>query len=152
MTEMPYTGTPPDNLSPNNLSSSLSTNLDWLMINFARRVPDIVHALTVSIDGLRLALSENLPIDLADQLAAVMSGLASLTSGAARCLATGQVRQTIVDMDHGTMLVMAVGDRALVGVVAAPGCDLGQVGYETAMLVQRIADALEPGARRPVMP
>jgi hypothetical protein len=42
---------------------------------------------------------------------------------------------------------MAVGERALVGVVAARGCDLGQVGYETAMLVQRVADALEPGAR-----
>jgi predicted regulator of Ras-like GTPase activity (Roadblock/LC7/MglB family) len=136
MIEMQYAGAPS------------STSLDWLLTNFARQVPDIVHALTVSTDGLRLATSEHLSIDLADQLAAVMSGLASLTTGAARCLSTGQVRQTIVDMDHGTMLIMIAGDRALVGVVAAPGCDLGQVGYETAMLVQRVADALEPGVRR----
>jgi len=44
-------------------------------------------------------------------------------------------------------LLMAVGDRALLGVLAAPGCDLGQVGYETAMLVHRVADALEPAPR-----
>jgi predicted regulator of Ras-like GTPase activity (Roadblock/LC7/MglB family) len=80
-------------------------------------------------------------------LSAVISGLASLTVGAARLMAAGHVRQTIVDMDGGVMLVMAVGDNALIGVLAAAGCDLGQVGYETAMLVHRVADALEPDAR-----
>jgi predicted regulator of Ras-like GTPase activity (Roadblock/LC7/MglB family) len=118
--------------------------LDWLMASFARQVPDVAHAITVSGDGLRLACSADLPVDQADHLAAVISGLASLTTGAARVMTAGTVRQTIVDMDGGVMLVMAVGDRALLGVLAAPGCDLGQIGYETAMLVQRVADALDP--------
>ena len=121
--------------------------LDWLMSSFARDVPDVAHAITVSGDGLRLACSADLPIDQADQLAAVISGLASLTFGACRVMSAGSVRQTIVDMDGGVMLVMAVGSRALLGVLAAPGCDLGQVGYESAMLVRRIADALEPRSR-----
>jgi hypothetical protein len=118
--------------------------LDWLMSSFARQVPDVAHAITVSGDGLRLACSADLPQDQADHLAAVISGLASLTSGAARVMTAGTVRQTIVDMDGGVMLLMAVGDRALLGVLAAPGCDLGQIGYETAMLVHRVADALDP--------
>jgi predicted regulator of Ras-like GTPase activity (Roadblock/LC7/MglB family) len=118
--------------------------LDWLMVSFARQVPDVAHAITVSGDGLRLAASADLPIDQADHLAAVISGLASLVFGAARLMQAGHVRQTIVDMDGGVMIVMAVGDRALLGVLAAPGCDLGQVGYETAMLVHRVADALDP--------
>jgi len=118
--------------------------LDWLMASFARQVPDVAHAITVSGDGLRLACSADLPVDQADHLAAVISGLASLTTGAARVMTAGTVRQTIVDMDGGVMLVMAVGDRALLGVLAAPGCDLGQIGYETAMLVHRVADALDP--------
>jgi predicted regulator of Ras-like GTPase activity (Roadblock/LC7/MglB family) len=121
--------------------------LDWLMTQFVQQVPDAVQALTVSGDGLRLATSAELPADLADQLAAVISGLASLTSGAARCLSTGLVRQTIVDMDGGVLLIMSVGNRALVGVLSSSGCDLGQVGYETAMLVHRVADALEPATR-----
>jgi hypothetical protein len=123
--------------------------LDWLMASFARQVPDVAHAITVSGDGLRLACSADLPVDHADQLAAVISGLASLTFGAARVMSAGHVRQTIVDMDGGVMLVMAVGNRALLGVLAAPGCDLGQIGYETAMLVHRVADALDPAPRVP---
>jgi uncharacterized protein len=122
-------------------------SLDWLMTNFVQQVPDVQRAITVSTDGLRLASSDDLTIDLADQLSAVISGLASLTGGAARYLSTGSVRQTIVDMDGGIMLVMAVGDLALVGVLAAAGCDLGQVGYETAMLVHRVAHALDPAVR-----
>jgi predicted regulator of Ras-like GTPase activity (Roadblock/LC7/MglB family) len=121
--------------------------LDWLLVSFARQVPDVAHAIAVSGDGLRLATSADLPVDMADQLAAVISGLASLCTGTARLMSAGSVRQTIVDMDGGVLLVMTVGDRLLIGVLAAPGCDLGQIGYETAMLVHRVADALEPGTR-----
>lgn len=124
-----------------------SAGLDWLLASFASQVPDVAHALAVSGDGLRLAASPDLSTDQVDQLAAVISGLASLTVGAARFMNAGRVRQQIIDMDGGVLLVMSVGDRALIGVLAAPGCDLGQIGYETAMLVQRVAEALEPAAR-----
>ena len=124
-----------------------ASGLDWLLANFARQVPDVAHAVAVSGDGLRIATSADLPVDMADQLSAVISGLASLCAGTARLMSAGSVRQTIVDMDGGVMMVMAVGTRAVVGVLAAPGCDLGQIGYETAMLVQRVTDALEPSGR-----
>ncbi len=124
-----------------------SGQLDWLLANFARTVPDVAHAVAVSRDGLRLAASADLPTDMADQLSAIISGLASLTTGTARLMSAGHVRQTIVDMDGGVVLVMSVGEHALIGVLAATGCDLGQVGYETAMLVHRVADAIEPALR-----
>jgi predicted regulator of Ras-like GTPase activity (Roadblock/LC7/MglB family) len=133
-----------------NADGAGSGQLDWLMASFARTVPDVAHAITVSGDGLRIACSADLPLDQADHLAAVISGLASLTSGAARVMTAGVVRQTIIDMDGGVMLLMGVGDRALLGVLAAPGCDLGQIGYETAMLVHRVADALDPLPRNAV--
>ncbi|MDT4988702.1 MAG: uncharacterized protein QOI74_2796 [Micromonosporaceae bacterium] len=124
-----------------------AAGLDWLLASFARQVPDVAHAIAVSGDGLRLATSADLPVDMADQLSAVISGLASLCAGSARLMSAGSVRQTIVDMDGGVMLVMNVGNRALIGVLAAPGCDLGQIGYETAMLVHRAADVLDPATR-----
>jgi predicted regulator of Ras-like GTPase activity (Roadblock/LC7/MglB family) len=130
--------------------TAVTGELDWILASFARQVPDVAHAITLSGDGLRLATSADLPIDQADHLAAVISGLASLTTGTARLMQAGNVRQTIVDMDGGVMLVMAVGDRAFLGVLAAPGCDLGQIGYETAMLVHRVAEALEPSPRNAV--
>jgi predicted regulator of Ras-like GTPase activity (Roadblock/LC7/MglB family) len=46
------------------------------------------------------------------------------------------------------LLIMAVADRAFLAVQARPGADLGQVGYETAVLAQRVATALEPATRQ----
>jgi predicted regulator of Ras-like GTPase activity (Roadblock/LC7/MglB family) len=122
-------------------------DLSWLLTTFSQRVPSIEYAIALSVDGLRLAASDRISIDQADQLAAITSGLASLTAGAAKCMSTGHVRQTVVDMDGGVLLIMAVADRAHLAVLAQPGADLGQVGYETAVLAQRVATALEPGAR-----
>jgi len=124
-------------------------DLGWLLTSFARRVPTIVCALAVSIDGLAIAASDQVGTDQADSLAAITSGLASLTVGAAKLLSTGRIRQTVVDMDGGVLLVMAVADRAFLAVLAQPGADLGQVGYETAVLAQRVAGALEPAPRTP---
>jgi len=122
-------------------------DLGWLLTSFAKRVPTIVCALAVSVDGLVVAKSDQIETDDADHLAAITSGLASLTIGAAKALSTGRIRQTVVDMDGGVLLIMPVADRAFLAVVAQPGADLGQVGYETAILAQRVASALEPAAR-----
>lgn len=123
-------------------------DLGWLLTSFARRVPTIVCALAVSVDGLAIAASDHVDKDQADHLAAITSGLASLTIGAAKLLSTGRIRQTVVDMDGGVLLIMSVADRAYLAVLAQPGADLGQVGYESAVLAQRVAGALEPGTRQ----
>jgi uncharacterized protein len=125
-------------------------DLGWLLTSFVHRVPRVEAALAVSIDGLAIAASEQLDAAQADRLAAITSGLASLTRGAASVLATGHVRQTAVDMDGGLLLVIAAADRAFLAVLATPGADLGQVGYESGILAQRVASALEPAARTPL--
>ncbi len=127
-------------------------DLGWLLTSFARRVPTIVCALAVSVDGLAIAASDQVDTDQADSLAAITSALASLTVGAAKVLSTGRIRQTVVDMDGGVLLVMSVADLAFLAVHAQPGADLGQVGYETAVLAQRVASALEPAARTAATP
>lgn len=127
--------------------SDADGGLDWLLSSFVRRVPDVAHAIAVSVDGLTLATSEGLPKDRSDHLSAITSGLSSLTIGAAKVLSAGRVRQTVVDMDGGILLVMAVGDRAQLAVLGDAGCDLAQVGYEAALLAHRVATALEPNAR-----
>jgi hypothetical protein len=124
-----------------------ASSLDWLLTNFAERVPQIAHALAVSSDGLPLAASAGLPPERMEQLAAITSGLTSLTDGAARCLETGVVRQAVIDMSGGVLLVMSVTERAHLAVLAASGCDLGQVGYEAAVLVRRISSVLAPATR-----
>jgi uncharacterized protein len=119
----------------------------WLVDDFAERVPGVAHAVVVSADGLLLAASARLPVDRADQLAAVASGLVSLTHGAARCFGAGGVKETIVEMDGGIMLLMAISDGSSLAVLASPLCDIGQVAYEMTLLVDRVGQILTPELR-----
>jgi hypothetical protein len=119
----------------------------WLVDRFVHRVPGVAHAVVLSSDGILLTLSSGLPRDRADQLAAVTSGLMSLTQGAARCFEAGHVVQTIVEMERGILLIMAVADGSNLAVLAAPNCDIGLIGYEMTLLVDRAGQLLTPELR-----
>jgi len=122
-------------------------DLNWLITNFVERVPAVAHAIVVSADGLPLAFSEGFPPDRADQLAAVASGLSSLTQGAARVFEAGSVIQTVVEMEGGLLLVMTISNGSSLAVLAASDCDMGLVAYEMTLLVERVGRALTPGPR-----
>jgi uncharacterized protein len=119
----------------------------WLVDDFVNRVAGVAHALVVSAEGMPLTASAHLPRDRADQLAAVASGLVSLAQGAARCFDAGQVVQTVVELERGIMLLMSIGDGASLAVLAAPTCDIGLVGYEMTLLVDRVGQQLTPQVR-----
>lgn len=123
---------------------------NWLLNNFAERTSGVAHAVAVSADGLLVAATRNLPADRGDQLAAITAGLISLTNGAARCFQAGTVSQTVVEMDHGFLFLMAISDGSALAALAARNCDVGQVGYEMALLVERVGGALSPAPRQPV--
>jgi uncharacterized protein len=130
-----------------NQLSEEAQNLNWLVSNFARNVPGAAHAIVLSTDGLLMAVSEHLDRASADQLAAVASGLVSLTQGAARIFRGGTVTQTVVEMEMGFLLVMSVSDGSCLAVLAAPSCDIGLIGYEMALLVARTGEVLTPELR-----
>jgi|SRR5690625_3777641 len=121
--------------------------LNWLITDFANRVPDVAHAIVVSSDGLPLASSTGFPADRADQLAAIASGLSSLTQGASRVFEGGAVSQTVVEMERGLLLIMSISDGSCLAVLAAAECALGLVAYEMTLLVERAGRALTPAAR-----
>jgi predicted regulator of Ras-like GTPase activity (Roadblock/LC7/MglB family) len=114
-------------------------DLNWLITNFVERVPSVAHAIVVSADGLPLAFSDGFPPDRADQLAAVASGLSSLTQGAARVFEGGAVLQTVVEMEGGLLLSMSISNGSSLAVLASPDCDMG--------LVARVGRALTPEPR-----
>ncbi|MCF4123600.1 roadblock/LC7 domain-containing protein [Antribacter sp. KLBMP9083] len=124
--------------------STEATNFGWLLDNFVRTVPGSRHTLVVSADGLLMAMSDQLDRTSADQLAAIVSGMSSLTRGAARQLNGGNVRQSIVEMDNGFLFLMNVSNGSVLGVVAETTCDIGLIGYEMALLVSRTEATLTP--------
>ncbi|MFB7292332.1 roadblock/LC7 domain-containing protein [Actinacidiphila glaucinigra] len=147
-------------------------NLQWLLSNFVEDVPGVRSVAVVSSDGLLLLTSE--PEDEAEaeagtadegaadgaagrpprgpagtsaDLATVVSGIASLTDGAARLMDGGGVRQTGVSMENGSVFVMTVGDGSLLGVHADAECDMSVVAYHMALFVGRAGHVLTPALR-----
>jgi predicted regulator of Ras-like GTPase activity (Roadblock/LC7/MglB family) len=122
-------------------------DLNWLITNFAEQVPSVAHAIVVTSDGLPMVYSQGFPPDRADQLAAVTSGLISLTQGASRMFEGGTVTQTVVEMERGLLIVTAISDGSSLAVLASADCDMRLVAYEMVLLVERVGRALTPQVR-----
>nr|WP_238420677.1 roadblock/LC7 domain-containing protein [Streptomyces taklimakanensis] len=80
-------------------------------------------------------------------LATIVSGLASLTQGASKLMDGGAVKQTMIAMDEGSLFVMSISDGSLLGVHAAPDCDMSVVAYHMALFVGRAGHVLTPELR-----
>jgi uncharacterized protein len=129
------------------MSDHVPEGVDFLVSSFAHRTPGVTHALVVSVDGLLLAMSDDLDRATGDHLSAVASGLSSLTQGACRMFQAGRVEQVIVEMTAGYLFVSPISDGSLLAVLAERNCDIGLVGYEMALLVNKVGDVMTPALR-----
>jgi hypothetical protein len=134
-------------MTPNAQAREVSSevrNFNWLLSNFVETTAGVTDAVAVSSDGLLMAMSSSLERAGAEQLAAIIAGMTSLGESTARCFALGGLDQVIVAMDEGYLFVSSVSDGSSLGVVADRRCDIGAVGYQMQMLVQRVGAALTP--------
>ncbi|WP_314218827.1 roadblock/LC7 domain-containing protein [Streptomyces zaehneri] len=142
--------------------SSEARNLHWLLTNLVEEVPGIQSVAVVSSDGLLLLSSDpgrNLeareareakptgPRGSSADLATIVSGIGSLTIGAAKLMAFGGVRHTMVAMDEGSLFVMSISDGSLLGVHGSADCDMSVVSYHMALFVGRAGHVLTPELR-----
>ncbi len=121
--------------------------LDWLLDDLVRRVGPIGKAVILSQDGIALGASGTLQRDDAEHLAALAAGFQSLARGAAQHFGGGSVRQTIIEMESGFLLVAAAGSGTCLAVLADQTADLGLVAYEMAILVRRSGEHIQVNAR-----
>ncbi|MFF4758696.1 roadblock/LC7 domain-containing protein [Streptomyces sp. NPDC001292] len=153
--------------------SSEARNLHWLLTNLVEEVPGIQSVAVVSSDGLLLLSSDTglpqartssrggTPTDEAGQaretrtgprgsaadLATIVSGIGSLTLGAAKLMDSGSVKHTMVAMDEGSLFVMSISDGSLLGVHGSAECDMSVVAYHMALFVGRAGHVLTPELR-----
>ncbi|MFJ3666375.1 roadblock/LC7 domain-containing protein [Streptomyces sp. NPDC090106] len=151
--------------------SSEARNLHWLLTNLVEEVPGIQSVAVVSSDGLLLLSSDpghhedarakapeggaaqaarpkpKGPRGSAADLATVVSGIGSLTVGAAKLMAYGGVKHTMVAMEEGSLFVMSISDGSLLGVHGAADCDMSVVAYHMALFVGRAGHVLTPELR-----
>jgi predicted regulator of Ras-like GTPase activity (Roadblock/LC7/MglB family) len=142
--------------------SSEARNLHWLLTNLVEEVPGIQSVAVVSSDGLLLLSSDpgrneearnrpqragTGPRGSAADLATVVSGIGSLTVGAAKLMEFGGVKHTMVTMDEGSLFVMSISDGSLLGVHGSADCDMSVVAYHMALFVGRAGHVLTPELR-----
>ncbi|WP_225823272.1 roadblock/LC7 domain-containing protein [Streptomyces naphthomycinicus] len=140
--------------------SSEARNLHWLLSNLVEEVPGIQSVAVVSSDGLLLLSSDpghteqsrqarpaKGPRGSSADLATIVSGIGSLTVGAAKLMEFGGVKHTMVAMDEGSLFVMSVSDGSLLGVHGSAECDMSVVAYHMALFVGRAGHVLTPELR-----
>ncbi|MGW0768818.1 roadblock/LC7 domain-containing protein [Streptomyces sp. NPDC002676] len=140
--------------------SSEARNLHWLLTNLVEEVPGILSVAVVSSDGLMLLSSDpglaagvresravRGPRGSSADLATIVSGIGSLTVGAAKLLAFGGVKHTMVAMEEGSLFVMSISDGSLLGVHGSAECDMSVVAYHMALFVGRAGHVLTPELR-----
>jgi len=125
--------------------------LDWLLDDLTARVPEVTRAVILSRDGLSIGASSSLTREESEFLSAAAAGLQSLARGTSSQFGGGDVRQTVVEMDHVILFVTAAGDGSCLAVLAVQGADLGEVAYEMTLLVRRVGDHMDV-AHRPTAP
>jgi predicted regulator of Ras-like GTPase activity (Roadblock/LC7/MglB family) len=126
------------------VASAEVRNFNWLLTSFVDATSGVTDAVAVSSDGLLMAMSSSLERAGAEQLAAIIAGLTSLSESTAKCFALGALEQVIVAMGGGYLFVSSVSDGSCLGVLADRRCDVGAVGYQMTLLVERAGAALTP--------
>jgi predicted regulator of Ras-like GTPase activity (Roadblock/LC7/MglB family) len=124
--------------------SAEAQNFNWLLSRFASETAGVIEAIAVSSDGLLMAMSAGEDRADADRLAAITSGIVSLSGGAARCYQLGSLNKVIVDMAHGYLLVSAISSGSVLGVIASKTANLGNIAYEMTLFANRAGVALTP--------
>ncbi len=127
--------------------SPTANNVNFLVNSFVDKVPGVSDAVVVSSDGLPIAASANLDRDGVDRFAAVSSGLIGLAYGAAGRFGGGAVTEVIVEMQNSFLFVTGISDGSLLATLAEASCDVAQVAYEMAVLVEQTGAVLTPELR-----
>ncbi len=121
-----------------------AADFTWLLQRFATDTAGVVDAIAVSSDGLLIAVSRLRDQADSERLAAIVAGLTSLAAGASGNYGLGALDKVIVDLEHGHVLVSAIGAGAVLGVVTSGDAKLGNIAYEMTLFANRAGAALTP--------
>jgi predicted regulator of Ras-like GTPase activity (Roadblock/LC7/MglB family) len=124
--------------------SAAAATFSWLLEKFVSETVGVTDTIAVSSDGLLLAAATTTAPENVEKFGAIVSGLNSLTRGAADCFGQDGVVQVVVEMTDRFLFVARISETSCLGVVAERSCDIGFVAYEMTMLVDRAGKVLTP--------
>ena len=119
-----------------------ASNLNWLLDDLVKRLAGAERAVALSADGLLLGRSASLDRENGEHLAAMASAFRSLARGVGTQFDKGLVQQTVVELEHGYLVVTEAGEGACLALLASANSDLGMVAYEMNVIVQQVGDMI----------
>lgn len=123
-------------------------NMDWMLRDLAKSVPQTHYVVLLSSDGLCMA-KMGADEETAERLAAACAGLQSLSGAIAAELPEGDGRMKLVaiEVDCGFFYLMAAGAGAYLAVLADDTVDAGLMGQCMRDLVARVGGHLSSPPR-----
>ncbi|MEU4157837.1 roadblock/LC7 domain-containing protein [Actinoplanes sp. NPDC026670] len=119
-------------------------SINWLLANFVQHTDGVREAVAVSSDGLLIATSGDLDRTEADQLAAIVSGLAAVAGTASQRYDFHGLKIIMIEMTRGYLVVSQIPGGSILGVVAGSESALRTIGYEISVLADRFGTLLTP--------
>ena len=123
--------------------------LSWLLDNLVNQVEHVQQAVILSRDGLVVAASQSLTREDGEHLSALAAGVQSLARGTGLRFKGGEVRQTIIEMEHAFLFVSNAGKGTCLAVLTSAEPNVGVIAYEMAVLVRRMGKYLGSEPRFP---
>ena len=130
--------------------TDITGELSWLLDNLVNQVEHVQQAVILSSDGLVVAASQGLNREDGEHLSALAAGVQSLARGTGRHFRGGEVRQTIIEMEHAFLFIITAGKGTCLAVLTSADPNVGVIAYEMAMLVRRMGKYLAAEPRFPV--
>jgi predicted regulator of Ras-like GTPase activity (Roadblock/LC7/MglB family) len=121
-----------------------ATEFGWMLRRFATETAGVTEAIAVSADGLPIAMSSIGDDADFERLAAIVSGMVSLAAAAGGSFHLGTLTKVIVDMSDGFLLLSAISEGSVLGVIVSNDANLGDVAYEMILFANRARAVLTP--------
>jgi len=113
-------------------------DLNWLLDDLVMRAVGAQYAVVLSTDGLCVGRSRGLNREDGEHLSAMGSAFQSLARGVGRHFGGGEVRQTVVELDHVFLVVTAAGNGACLALITNEDADIGMIAYEMNLMVKKV--------------
>ncbi|MFF2526622.1 roadblock/LC7 domain-containing protein [Streptomyces liangshanensis] len=122
-------------------------DLGWILDELLR-TPHTLRAILLSSDGLMSAASEGVERDMADRMAAAVSGMQALSREAAEFAdCEGAWEMTMIQYRGGYLFAMAAGDGSYLALSADGDADVENVSYAMEETVDRLGQQLGIASR-----
>ncbi|MFE2473598.1 roadblock/LC7 domain-containing protein [Streptomyces mirabilis] len=124
--------------------------MSWVLDELAS-APGARHAVLLSADGLQTATSKGVDRDVANHVAAMASGMQSLSRNGAEFVASGGSpwEQMMVGYKDGFLFIITAAEGAFLAASASCGVDVAAFSYQMATTGKRLGPELAVTPRHP---